>query len=79
MVTVPASNNFIVVPLTWASVGSDEVKLQKPFEFEVGATIVTLPATSVPVNGAKVPTVGVPLAIVKRATREVAPKAPLAA
>jgi hypothetical protein len=60
-------------------VESDEVKLQKPFEFVVGATMFVVPEINVPEIGAKAPTVGVPLETVNRATREVALKAPLAA
>jgi hypothetical protein len=60
-------------------VESDEVKLQKPFEFVVGATMFAVPEINVPEIGAKAPTVGVPLETVNRATREVALKAPLAA
>ena len=79
IVTVPASSKLIVVPLIVAIVESDEVKLQKPFEFVVGATMFAVPEINVPEIGAKAPTVGVPLLTVRRATREVALKAPLAA
>ena len=79
IVTVPASSKLIVVPLIVAIVESDEVKLQKPLEFVIGATMVAFPAIRVPAIGAKVPTVGVPLVTDNRATRDVALKAPLAA
>ena len=79
IVTVPASSKLIVVPLIVAIVESDEVKLQKPLEFVIGATMVAFPEINVPEIGAKAPIVGVPLLTVRRATREVALKAPLAA